>query len=1118
MDTTQDFVNLFVDSTGELLYFIAIFVGYQAALLMALDQSRRSSKEQAAKRYTISLGLAALAWLMLMGGALYSVADDTPNLMPPLENAVRAIVLVCLSWGLLTAEHEGSIRRLTLFSLLIIVILVAGFVYTSQNWNPDQDFNTQDFSVTWAFIPAVLAGTSIILLVTQFKHVADIPLKLLFFGLIIAGHVYTLIELASDNLDGDAAGGIRWAYVASSGLMIVLIYRVVIDRMTEAIEEVAVYAETISKPQRAINANGTPIDEEIEALSNKVTEVTAGTSALGGRNLSMELLKALGIMLDKEATPAMPHQIVQAVGGILKSDVVAIITSEDKNWADILAAFNFIHEKAIAGMSLNLKEQPTVSNAIQTKQHAHLNIKDHSDELLDLYTRLDIAQVGPTYLQPLNRHGNVVGVLIVGLPYTRRDLRQDELRLLESIGPIAARLLVISRTAMIDRVRAEERAILQIVENTDSEDIAENTAVLAVRREMQESLELAQQEINELTVTIQKLQEELDTERERLSTLVGSTDDDEAMSITQRIEAIVDERQSLQHERQQLASALKEAQATLAGATPTDEAYQSMIETMQREINELKTQKQRIEQQLSEVRDQTADTPAVEQLRTLLQNVSDEKAKIAAERDEVADLLKQTQSQLEAMGIEGGIEGLLQQITRLTEERTYYQTQAERAIQDREVLLNERRKLEVAIAKEAERAAMLQGLEEEVARLTYDREALAKSRDSLKTEREALLAEREAWYGDRARMLAHNDSLKMELDETLDMLSEANHDRQELSTERNQIAVERDILRAQLARSENERDALLARIEGDRERLQELGAEGVGPLTEMIDNLSQERANLEQKVVQLQQRIDELEREVTRLETEAVPTTALGTSRPAIEMDVIISLAQELRTPLSVIIGYTETILNESVGILGALQGKLLKRVKANVDRLSNLVEELIKVVAIDSGNLQLKPKKINLIDVIDDAITANRYKFSEKGIILDMDITNDDLQVQADEEALRQIIYNLLENAYLVSPTDGTVELQAHYDEGHQNVFVAVTDQGGGISPEDQRRVFSRLYRADNPLIAGLGDTGVGMSVTKALIEGHGGQLWLESEQEIGNAFKFTIPVDQPIPSDETS
>src|SRR5690606_26138992 len=78
--------------------------------------------------------------------------------------------------------------------------------------------------------------------------------------------------------------------------------------------------------------------------------------------------------------------------------------------------------------------------------------------------------------------------------------------------------------------------------------------------------------------------------------------------------------------------------------------------------------------------------------------------------------------------------------------------------------------------------------------------------------------------------------------------------------------------------------------------------------------------------------------------------------------------------------------------------------------------------------------------------------------------------------------------------------------------IFVAVTDQGGGVPPDEQRRVFGRLYRADNPLIQGLGDTGVGLSIAKALVEAHGGHIWLESEPGRGSSFQFVVPTAQQV------
>ncbi|NDJ84872.1 MAG: hypothetical protein GYB66_03210 [Chloroflexi bacterium] len=1135
MDGTQDFANLFTDSTGELLYFIAIFVLYQAALLIALDQRQRSDNERAAGRYVVSLAVAEFAWLALMGGALYGViTDDEANLMPPLEHTVNAIVLVGLSWGLITAEYDGKPRELTLFGVVITLVLLAGFAYTLRAWDPDQDFNTQSYAVSWIFVPVVLSGLGILLLLTRYRFVADIPLKLVFFAVFLAGHAFTLVQLAADELDGDAAGAVRWAFMTGSALAIVMVYRMVIDRMTSAVEEVATYAEHISRPLKAINLEPRGAEqqpEEIARLSTEVKSVTAGTGALGGRNEAMELIKALGIMLDKEETEALPGQIVRAVAEAIKADIAAVVAYDDANWADILAAYDYSNKQPISGMSLNLGEQVTLLDAIQSRRQRKLDVTTHAEELKDLYTRLDIMQTGPTYFQPLTRQGKAVGVLIVGLPYVRRELRPEEGRLLESVGPIAARLLVISRTAMMTRIQAEERAILQIVENAElPEDVIEDSTVLAMRREMQENLNEAQQEINELNRHIQHLQRDLAEERERIRLLFGegrSEDDDEAMSITQRIQTISVERESLQEERTKLSAALKEARATLAGAVADDETelYHTMIESMKQEISDLRSQKARLETQLNEIRAGEVGDTAINQMRDMLNSLIEEKRQVAIEKDALSGELVEARQNLEALGIEGGVEHLTQQITQLTEERNRYKAQADKLMGDREMLLAERRKLEEAITQEKAREEKIAALEEEISRLIQDREAFTKGRDSLKAEREALLAERDNWYSERARMLAHNDSLRMERDEVLEMLNEVNHERQELSTERNQLAADRDRSRVELKRLENERDALLARVEGDRDRLQELGSEGVESMTSMIDDLTRERLELEEKLLVAEQTIEQLQRELNhrRASTDS-EEVQVEQRQHAVNMEVIISLAQELRTPLSVIIGYTDTVLNESVGILGALQRKLLTRVKANVDRLIYLVEELVQVVAVDSGDLKLKPQRVNLVDVIDDALTASRYKFSEKGIVLDLDIEHDTLDVQADLEALRQIMNHLIQNAYLVSPTDGSVHVSAQLlpeiqvsgdDSGpatyNNVVYVQVRDQGGGISPEDQQRVFSRLYRADNPLIEGLGDTGVGMSITKAMVEAHGGKIWLESTAGVGNTFKVVLPVDHP-------
>jgi len=122
---------------------------------------------------------------------------------------------------------------------------------------------------------------------------------------------------------------------------------------------------------------------------------------------------------------------------------------------------------------------------------------------------------------------------------------------------------------------------------------------------------------------------------------------------------------------------------------------------------------------------------------------------------------------------------------------------------------------------------------------------------------------------------------------------------------------------------------------------------------------------------------------------------------------------------------------------------------------------------------------------------------------------------VQADRDSLYQIILNLLSNASQCSKVKTEILVRAQLEEHDSQIeelpsylLVSITDTGGGISPQDQNRVFQRLYRADNPLINGLGETGVGLSIAKTLVEANGGRIWVESEMGAGSTFSFILPL----------
>jgi nitrogen-specific signal transduction histidine kinase len=260
-------------------------------------------------------------------------------------------------------------------------------------------------------------------------------------------------------------------------------------------------------------------------------------------------------------------------------------------------------------------------------------------------------------------------------------------------------------------------------------------------------------------------------------------------------------------------------------------------------------------------------------------------------------------------------------------------------------------------------------------------------------------------------------------------------------------------------------------------------------------------------VARLQNQLAEANIKILELEKQK------GSPRSSEQAEIIASISQELRQPMSSIIGYTDLLLGESVGILGALQRKFVERIKASTERIRSLIDDLIQITTIESGLTELKPEPVDLNLVIDNAVAYTSSQIREKNITMHLDLPKSIAPIQADREALQQILIHLLQNAGAATPTEGTVSLrvQTRTDGGQEYVMIQVSDTGGGIPAEDLPRVFSRLYRADNVLIQGVGDTGVGLSIAKTLTEAQHGRIWVESEPGVGATFSVLLPVSRP-------
>jgi len=268
--------------------------------------------------------------------------------------------------------------------------------------------------------------------------------------------------------------------------------------------------------------------------------------------------------------------------------------------------------------------------------------------------------------------------------------------------------------------------------------------------------------------------------------------------------------------------------------------------------------------------------------------------------------------------------------------------------------------------------------------------------------------------------------------------------------------------------------------------------------------IEQELRNTLQDVTRLQNQLVDANRKLQELEKGQVATKSTE------QAEVVASISQELRQPLSSVVGYTDLLLGESVGILGALQRKFVERIKASTERIHSMIDDMIQITTLETELNDLKPESVDLNLIIDNAMSYTSSQVREKNISMHLELPKKLAPIQADREALQQIMIHLLQNAGAATPFEGAIKLkvETRNEDGMGFIQIQVTDSGGGIAPNDLPRVFTRLYRADNVLIQGIGDTGVGLSIAKTLTEAQHGRIWVESEPGKSTTFSVLLPI----------
>jgi len=246
--------------------------------------------------------------------------------------------------------------------------------------------------------------------------------------------------------------------------------------------------------------------------------------------------------------------------------------------------------------------------------------------------------------------------------------------------------------------------------------------------------------------------------------------------------------------------------------------------------------------------------------------------------------------------------------------------------------------------------------------------------------------------------------------------------------------------------------------------------------------------------------------EHTAAEMEKRPAAAITTK----QAKVITSLSQELHQPISSIIGYTDLLLDESDGMLSALQRKFIEHIKASTEQIGSLVNDLIQATRMESGKKKIKPEPIDLNLIVDNAMAFTSAQIREKNITLRLDINGTEPRIQTDRDTLQQILIRLLQNATAATQKEGNISLrvQTLTKEDSHFLSIQVTDNGGGIAPADIPRVFDPRHRPEDASIEGLGDSGTGLSFVKSLVEAQNGRISVETEAGVGSTFSVLIPV----------
>lgn len=226
-----------------------------------------------------------------------------------------------------------------------------------------------------------------------------------------------------------------------------------------------------------------------------------------------------------------------------------------------------------------------------------------------------------------------------------------------------------------------------------------------------------------------------------------------------------------------------------------------------------------------------------------------------------------------------------------------------------------------------------------------------------------------------------------------------------------------------------------------------------------------------------------------------------------LKSEFVATVSHELRTPMTSVKGYVEMMLMEAVGEINEQQRRFLEVIKANIDRLGALVNDLLDISRIEAGRVELELEPVDVERLLQETRESfqRRSRVESKPMTIEVRAEAGLPPISADRDRLRQIVYNLVENSFNYTPADGEIQLAARQtSEGM--IEIRIKDNGIGIRPSEQDRIFERFFRGEEALTQSVAGSGLGLSIVSQLVEMHGGEIELESQGTSGAGTTFFI------------